>query len=135
MRSDPEGVGAIQGLTMELTPVEFTGRALKILEEAVRQRLQALHRAASRSEVPDTKAVLSYLLDNLISLFPEEMPKRDARSYIHELISVRNKWAHSEPLDYDDAYRAADTVNRLCKLLGCEDPSADALRREIVGVF
>ena len=116
---------------MELSPKEFVGRSLTIVEDASIVRLQALGRPASRRQLPDSRAILGYLLDNRDALFPEEVAKRDARSYIHELMSVRNKWAHSDPLDSDDAYRAADTVARLLKLLGSEERAAESLRREL----
>ena len=116
---------------MELSPIEFTGRALKTFEDATRGRLGATGPAPSKRETADAHAMLGMLLDNLDSLFPDETRKREARSYIHELRLTRNKWAHSQPLDYEDAYRAADTVCRLLKLLDADRQGAEALRREL----
>ena len=48
---------------------------------------------------------------------------RDHRTWIKELISTRNKWAHSGPVDWtdEDAWRALDTMIRL---VGQLDPQA-----------
>jgi len=35
------------------------------------------------------------------------------RSYVSELLEIRNNWAHQKPISTDDAYRAADTATRL----------------------
>ncbi len=40
------------------------------------------------------------------------------RSYVSELIEARNKWAHQKPFSNDEAYRAADTAERLLKSVG-----------------
>ena len=46
---------------MQLTPVEFTGRALTIFENVLRARLLALDKVVSKTQVPDVKALLSLM--------------------------------------------------------------------------
>lgn len=40
------------------------------------------------------------------------------RSYISELLSSRNDWAHQQSFTNDDAYRVADTATRLLQAIG-----------------
>lgn len=49
------------------------------------------------------------------------------QSLVSELRDVRNKWAHNEPFNYDDAYRALDTTERLLRAIGVPKP-ADEVR-------
>ncbi|MFP3459784.1 DUF3320 domain-containing protein [Arthrobacter globiformis] len=46
-----------------------------------------------------------------------------ARSYTSELRQTRNLWAHNEPFDDDDTYRALDTAGRLARHLKLEAAS------------
>lgn len=58
-----------------------------------------------------------------------EVLSREYRSYIHELLDIRNKWAHQEPFSADDAYRALDTMQRLLTAVSAEE-AADIERRK-----
>ena len=115
---------------MKITPREYVGRAVTIFEDAFRACLVKAGTATPKDRVRDAQAMLGYMLDEIDSLFPGTV-RSEARTYIHELRSTRNKLAHSEPLEFDDAYRAADTVTRLLKLLGSDDMSAASLRRDV----
>ncbi|RMG97182.1 MAG: ATP-binding protein, partial [Deltaproteobacteria bacterium] len=50
------------------------------------------------------------------------------RSYVGELIDVRNKWAHEKPFTSDDVYRALDTMQRLLEAIS-EGERAEAIGR------
>jgi len=83
------------------------------------QRLLADRRLTSIRDL-DLAANLRVLDQNWNELaFRENFP-REARSWLKELQSVRNRWAHAPAsgLDTDDAYRDADTLKRLLLLIG-----------------
>lgn len=40
------------------------------------------------------------------------------RNYVHELLDIRNRFAHSEPFDEDEARRACDTIRLVAKGIG-----------------
>jgi hypothetical protein len=85
------------------------GRAVTIFEDAFRACLVEAGTVTPKDRVRDAQAILGYMLDSIDSLVPATV-RLEARTYIHELRATRNKLAHSEPLEFDDAYRAADTV-------------------------
>ena len=116
---------------MQATPKDFVGRALDVLHQDVLGHLAAEERTVSSRDGRDVAALTRYLLDNLKALFPDETVQPEARSYIHELRAVRNKFAHSDPLDFDDAYRTADTVERILAMLGCGVEGPRSLKREL----
>lgn len=116
---------------MQATPKDFVGRALDIFHQGVLRQLAVDKRAAPSREVRDVAALTGYLLDNLKALIPNETVHPEARSYIHEIRAIRNKFAHSEPLDSEDAYRTADTVGRILALLGCAVDGPKSLKREL----
>jgi hypothetical protein len=43
------------------------------------------------------------------------------RSYVGELIEVRNHWAHEKPFTSDDVYRALDTAQRLLQSVSASE--------------
>ncbi|HCP81323.1 MAG TPA: AAA family ATPase [Octadecabacter sp.] len=43
------------------------------------------------------------------------------RSYVSELLEVRNKFSHNESFSYDDAERALDSMRRLCEAVSAGD--------------
>ena len=49
------------------------------------------------------------------------------RNNAHELIFWRNRWAHHQPLSYEDAYRAIDCAERMLKAID-DDRRAEAVR-------
>lgn len=49
------------------------------------------------------------------------------RNYVHELLDIRNRLAHSRPFDDDEARRACDTIRLVAKAVGA--PLAEYDRR------
>lgn len=70
----------------------------------------------------DFAAVLRVLDQNWNELAAVERPPRDARTWVKELQSVRNRWAHAPAggLSPDDAFRDADTLERLLSVVGAD---------------
>ena len=60
----------------------------------------------------DTQALLKAMVDNWMSVFKDVLGFVE-RSYVGELMEVRNMWAHEDPFTSDDVYRALDTMQRL----------------------
>lgn len=71
----------------------------------------------------DLAAVLRVLDQNWGELALVERLPREARTWVKELQSVRNRWAHapSGGLSHNDAYRDADTLERLLRVVGADD--------------
>ena len=67
----------------------------------------------------DFAALMRILDQNWYELSNEIVQGREARTWIKELQTVRNKWAHlsAETLPYSDIFRDADTLGRLLKVL------------------
>jgi hypothetical protein len=80
----------------------------------------------------DMQALLRTMLDSWDSAFRQQLPPV-ARSYVHELIDIRNRWAHEEPFTTREADRAVDTVGQLSALIGVPQVSAarDLPRAEV----
>ena len=59
---------------------------------------------------------------------------RDARHWVKELQTVRNRWAHSSSEDplADDVYRDADTLLRVLRLIGADVVERVAAEKERV---
>ena len=52
---------------------------------------------------------------------------RPGRSWVNELLDVRNRWAHQNEFSTDDAYRALDSAYRLLALV--KSPQADDVKK------
>ena len=76
---------------------------------------------------PDTKAFLDVLLEHWDSVFRVKLGPFE-RSLVFELRMWRNRWAHEQPFDFDDAYRALDSAERLLDAIGADD-QIDVLQR------
>jgi hypothetical protein len=68
-------------------------------------------------EQRDIAALLKSLLDDWGRFYAKRLP-RVARSYVHELLDVRNRWAHEQPFTAADSARALDTVQQLAAAIG-----------------
>ena len=79
---------------MHTTPREYVGRALTTLEDTCRPHLRAAV-GGTVVELRDSLSMLGYMLDKLDLSFPSDINRREARSYIHELRTVRSRHAHS----------------------------------------
>lgn len=72
---------------------------------------------STKGRAHDIQGLLRACLTHWDSVLRSELPSV-ARSYIHELIDIRNRWAHEEPFSRSEADRATDTARQLAKLLG-----------------
>ncbi|MCY4259878.1 MAG: Swt1 family HEPN domain-containing protein [Rhodobacteraceae bacterium] len=77
----------------------------------------------------DFSGLLRVLDQNWYEISQKMNLPREGRSWVRELQSVRNRWAHlsTEPMPTEDLYRDADTLARVLGLLGV----ATELLREI----
>uniref|UniRef100_A0A832A0Q1 ATP-binding protein n=1 Tax=Desulfacinum infernum TaxID=35837 RepID=A0A832A0Q1_9BACT len=74
----------------------------------------------------EVSSVLAVLWNNWNSVFSKTLGQAE-RSYVNELRIVRNRWAHQDPLTYDDTYRALDTMHRLLRAVSA--PQAEEVHR------
>ncbi|MFN0098683.1 MAG: Swt1 family HEPN domain-containing protein [Gemmatimonadaceae bacterium] len=65
----------------------------------------------------DIQALLKACLSAWEQTLRRELPNV-AKSYIHELIDIRNRWAHEEPFTRAETDRATDTARQLGALIG-----------------
>lgn len=129
--------------TAETPNYDRVGRGLKITQNALtpfiyRELMRVYHNKwwtegvllgvsdAQRNSLPqvgqtkdlvdrlDPAARLNLITRRWNDVFGKELDQQ-ARTYVNELISVRNNWAHSASKDWaeDDAWRALDTMTRL----------------------
>lgn len=77
----------------------------------------------------DFAALLRVLDQNWYELSNNLHLPREARSWVKELQTVRNKWAHlsSASMAPSEIYRDADTLGRLLAILGAKQESLDAV--------
>lgn len=77
----------------------------------------------------DLAAVLRILDQNWSELAGAEPLPRDARNWVKELQSVRNRWAHApaDGVNAVDAFRDIDTLERLLRLMGADGVLLDKL--------
>ena len=80
----------------------------------------------------DTQAILKAMVDNWQGVFRYVLGYVE-RSYVGELLDVRNKWAHEKPFNSDDLYRALDTMQRLLQAVSAPDAAEElgTLRAEL----
>lgn len=86
------------------------------------QRLVEERRIQSLSSL-DLAAVLRVLDQNWSELAGAQPLPREARTWVKEMQSVRNRWAHAPAsgLGPNDAFRDADTLARLLEIVGGDD--------------
>lgn len=77
----------------------------------------------------DFAALLRVLDQNWHELKDNIPSAYEARSWVKELQTVRNKWAHlsAEAMPASEVYRDADTLGRLLTILGADSTSLDAV--------
>lgn len=138
---------------MTLSNREYVGRALDTLAAALGPHIAMVmdgvaagvswpklleHKDASNGKAPksysatDLSVQLRVMTEPLGALgYPFNLAHA-ARNYTSELRQTRNLWAHNEPFNDDDTYRALDTADRLAKYLELEDAvqSLTALLKE-----
>lgn len=81
--------------------------------------------ASPRPGVVDMQALLKACLGAWDPTLRRELPNV-AKSYIHELIDIRNRWAHEEPFSRAESERAKDTARQFAKLIGAPTSTAEA---------
>jgi hypothetical protein len=122
---------------------ERISRALDLLAEGlapyVEGKLRAIHRdnwvRAARASFRDDRArttadgdgiewdvhsLLTVMWDQWNSVFRHELGHFE-RSLVSELREVRNRWAHQQSFDFDDAFRVLDSVQRLLSAVNAEN--------------
>lgn len=68
----------------------------------------------------DQQALLKAMMFNWKEAFGAVLGNQE-RSYVSELMDVRNRLAHNETFSYDDAERALDTMRRLLEAVSAKD--------------
>ncbi len=82
----------------------------------------------------DTQACLNLMMRRWNDVFQEKLG-HNGRSFVSEMMTARNSWAHQGRFNNDEAYRIADTAARLLKMVSAaqqaeqvEEISRDLLR-------
>jgi ATP-dependent helicase HepA len=93
------------------------------------QRLMGEKRISSLREL-DFAALLRILDQNWYELSEKCAFPREARNWVKELQTVRNKWAHmpAEEAPASEVYRDADTLGRLLALIVANNQTVNAVR-------
>lgn len=73
------------------------------------------------------QALLRVFLDSWDAALRSQLPGV-TRSYVHELIDVRNRWAHERSFTAAEAARAVDTARQLATMIGAPLPAVDGER-------
>jgi ATP-dependent helicase HepA len=102
----------------ELTPDWWQRHVLDRL--SFQQQRTAQDRRITTLQQFDLAALLRVLDQNWFELSGQLAQGREARTWVKELQTVRNKWAHlsAEALPQSETYRDADTLGRLLTVLG-----------------
>lgn len=88
------------------------------LENAVgREALSGSGTPEERYERLDVQALLVIMWENWNNVFKTELG-HSGRSYVSELREVRNNWAHQQPFNPEDTFRALDTMTRMVEMVG-----------------
>lgn len=74
----------------------------------------------------DMSALLGAMVQNWESVFARKLSPT-VRHYVFELRDIRNRWAHEEPFDEDEAERAAHTARMVAKAIDAPKSVLDAL--------
>ncbi len=101
----------------------FKGKAL---EEARRFVPNARLDASKPFEKWDAAVLLQVMWEAWREVFDKTLGHAE-RTYVSELRTIRNAWAHQEPFSTDDAYRALDSAGRL--LMAVSAPESDEVEK------
>jgi hypothetical protein len=132
---------------MAVTNHERVGRALALLTEGLAPFVARECRArygehwvgrVARHEYAnpnDAQFLLTVLADQWREIFSKVLGRTE-RTYVSELIEIRNRWAHQGNFSTDDAYRALDTIQRMLASVAAADQAleADRMRQELLRV-
>ncbi len=75
----------------------------------------------------DAHSLLTIMWDQWNTVFRHDLGHTE-RSLVSELREFRNKWAHQQAFDFDDAFRVLDSVNRL--LIAVNASNCNIVQRE-----
>ena len=97
------------------------------------QQRMVQERGFSRLDQLDFAALLRVLDQNWYELSNELSLPREGRSWVKELQTVRNKWAHlsSQAVPSSETYRDADTLSRLLKMIDASSITQTAVESVI----
>ena len=89
-------------------------------------------RDVKRLESLDLAALLRVLDRNWYEISWKVTQSPDARHYVKEMQTVRNRWAHASVEEYsrDDIYRDLDTLQRILTAIDASDELQDRVRKE-----
>ena len=94
-------------------PRDYVDRALGYLAVGLQSIVTKSGSAkGGGAESGDLQAQLKSILADWDTRFRERVP-RGTKTRVHELLDLRNKWAHPNPqevLDWSDAYRTANSA-------------------------
>ena len=68
----------------------------------------------------DAHSLLTIMWDQWNAVFRHDLGHTE-RSLVSELREYRNRWAHQQEFDFDDAYRVLDSVRRLLEAAGANN--------------
>lgn len=80
----------------------------------------------------DVQFLLKVMLDFWREVFDRALG-RSGRTLVHELLDIRNAWAHQEQFSTDDTYRAIDSAHRLLRAVSAEQAEeVDKLKQDLL---
>lgn len=111
----------------------YRGNFIKIIQNILERDVMHLPATTFDSEANlvanfDTQAWLKAMMFSWNEVFRNRLGHSE-RSYVSELMEMRNDWAHQKPFTNEDSYRAADTATRLLQAIGA--PKQADITREI----
>lgn len=77
----------------------------------------------------DAHSLLTVMWDQWNVVFRKHLGHTE-RSLVSELREYRNRWAHQQDFDFDDAYRVLDSVRRLLEATGAHNVEVIRRRKE-----
>ena len=122
----------------------YVDRSLKLLQDGLtpfverqlKSRFGGVWQDKVTERLKDSKAWNSYGFLKIMNSFWKDVfahLQNPARSYVNEIIHIRNRWAHQEDFTHEDADRALDTMRRLLMAIGNQDHASKihSLRKEM----
>lgn len=84
---------------------------------------EAFYDAESLAEALDTHKLLTLMIRDWFDVFHDKLG-HPGRNYVGEMLTARNDWAHQKAFTNDQAYRIADTAQRLLKAISAPEEAA-----------